>query len=302
MDPVLRAVLTSWQWRADVIMVLLLAGTLFVRGWVQLHRRSQHLARPWRLVAYLSGLLVIALALMSPIDTLVQQLFFVHMIQHLLLIMVAPPLLLIVNPLPFTLWGLPDRWRHRVGGWLGRALHRNGRFRPQLRSATAPGTVWLFSVISILLWHDPNAYNAALRHNLIHDAEHLMFFAAGMAFWWRITGAGPRIYKQSGLVGRIIFVLAAVPPNMALGATLAFIDAPVYTYYTAVPRLWGLSALTDQRIGGLIMWIPGSMMYIIAALILSGRILGREEAKPPLPESAWATEQALAAPGRKPKS
>jgi cytochrome c oxidase assembly factor CtaG len=101
------------------------------------------------------------------------------------------------------------------------------------------------------------------------------------------------------MVGRIGFVLAAIPPNMALGVILAFIGEPIYTYYTAVPRLWGLSVLDDQRVGGVIMWVPGSMMYIIAALILISRLLQREDDKPPLPESEWATDNSLAAPDLK---
>ena len=100
-----------------------------------------------------------------------------------------------------------------------------------------------------------------------------------MTFWWLVTGAGPHIHKQMGLWGRIAFVLIAVPPNMALGAVLAFVGRAVYPYYEAVPRLWGLTAVTDQQIGGVIMWIPGSMMFIFAALILIARGFGRAEGK-----------------------
>lgn len=316
MDPILRAALSSWDWRPDVIIVLLLFGTLYVRGWSRLRQRTfssqrdrdrrrrtarshWRLAARWRLVSYLAGLFFIGLALLSPIDILSQQLFLMHMIQHLLLIMIAPPLLLIANPMPFMLWGLPPRARRVAGRALGVALGRESGFRRSLRTLTSPGLVWLFWVASVVGWHDPDAYNAALRSDLVHDIEHLFFFAAGMLYWWHVTGAGPRIHKQIGMVGRIGFVLAAIPPNMGLGVILAFIGEPIYTYYTAVPRLWSLSVLDDQRIGGVIMWVPGSMMYIIAALILISRLLQREDDKPPLPESEWATEDSLAAPNLK---
>jgi putative membrane protein len=118
-----------------------------------------------------------------------------------------------------------------------------------------------------------------------------------MLFWWHVIGAPPRIHKRLSRGARIAYVLAAVPPNMAAGATIAFSGQPIYTYYTAVPRLWGITVLQDQMLGGIIMWIPGSMMYIIAALILVARWMQAEEAKQPLPDAQWATEEAMMAPG-----
>ena len=298
MDPTTKAILSSWDWRISVIIVLALAGTFYTRGWWQLRRRQRHgrLATGWRLVSYLAGLLIIGLALMSPIDVLAQQLFLMHMTQHLLLIMIAPPLLLITNPMPFMLWGLPASWRLKVGRAIGRLLHRNNPLRRNLRVATSPGIIWLAWVIMVFGWHDPNLYNAALQYEWVHDIEHLTFFSAGMLFWWHTTGAGPRIHKQASLLGRIAFVIGAIPPNMLTGVVLAFATEPIYTYYLAVPRLWGLSVMADQQIGGVIMWVPGSMMYIIAALILLSRLLDNEDNKPVLPEKAWGSDEAVVAP------
>jgi putative membrane protein len=222
-----------------------------------------------------------------------------HMIQHLLLIMFAPPLLLSANPMPFILWGLPARWRLVFGRLLGQALHRQSAARSGLRALASPGLIWLIWVVTLVGWHDPNLYNAALRREGVHILEHLSFFLPSMLLWWNITGAGPRVRKQAGLIGRIALVIAAIPPNMLIGIALAFATGPVYSYYTAVPRLWGIDVLTDQQIGGVIMWVPGSMMYIVAALILIARLLEGEDRKPPLPESEWATEEALIAPGLK---
>ena len=293
MDPVLKAVLLSWDWRLDVILILALAGILYSRGWYRLRKRSRHagkryqqstrtqwrLANGWRLLSYYLGLFFAALALLSPIDALSQQLFMFHMIQHLLLIMFAPPLLLLANPMPFILWGLPDSWRYHVGRGLSYALHRDSMVRNTIRTVTATGIVWLIWVISLIGWHDPGMYNAALRSEFIHNVEHLMFFVASMLFWWHVTGAGPRIHKQLAYGGRIGLLVGAIPPNMLLGVVLAFATTAVYSYYTAVPRLWGIDVVTDQRLGGLIMWIPGSMMYIIAILILVFRLFGKEKEK-----------------------
>lgn len=305
MDPVTKAVLLSWNWRWDVTLVLVILGTLYLTGWMRLRKRTRvnrrrnqpHLVVWWRLIAYESGLILVGVALMSPIDVLGQQLFFMHMIQHLLLIMIAPPLLMIANPMPFLLWGLPTKWRRKTGRVLSYLLHRNSDTRNLIVKLTAPGIIFMFWVISVIGWHDPVLYNAALRYEIIHDIEHIFFFAAGMLFWWHVTGAGPRLHKQFGIVARIVFVLAAVPPNMLLGVILAFASETIYSYYEGVPRLWGIDPVTDQTIGGVIMWIPGSMMYIIAALILLTRLVDQESYKPPLDESKWGTEEAMAAPG-----
>jgi len=313
-DPVLRALLLSWDWRLEVLLVLLIAGSLYTRGWLRLRRARRRqsfsrargtsgnrlvslhpLATGWRLAAYLAGLVTLAVALMSPIDVLASQLFLMHMVQHKLLILIAPPLLLLANPLPFILWGLPFGLRHRAGSFLS----RGSALRHSLRAVTAPGLVWMAFVAVLLGWHDPNAYNAALRSETVHDLEHLTFFGTAMLLWWHVIGAGPRL-RTFPRGFRIAYVLSVVPVNMAIGVAIAFATQPIYTYYVGVPRLWGLSVLQDQMLSGVIMWIPGSMMYIVAALILISRLVQAEADKQPLPESEWANDEALVAPGVKP--
>ena len=163
MDPITRAVLLSWNWRWEVILVLAIAGILYSRGWWRLRGRTfargddstdrrrsvrnqsrtprgrWRLAVRWRLVLYWIGLLFVALALLSPIDVLSQQLFLMHMIQHLLLIMFAPPLLLVANPMPFMLWGLPDGARRSFGSFLAWLLRKDAPFRNALMTITHPG-------------------------------------------------------------------------------------------------------------------------------------------------------------------
>lgn len=309
MDPVLRAALSSWDWRFEVIIPLAILGLLFTSGWRRLRSRTERssaqdnrkpptrLGAVWRPISYWAGLLVIALALVSPIDVLVQQLFFTHMTQHLLLIMIAPPLLLLPNPMPFLLWGLPTRLRFLAGRFIGLLLNKNSMTGSLIRKVTTPGIIYLTFIIIIFGWHDPNLYNAALRSEFVHDLEHITFFLAGMLFWWQVIGAGPVIHKQFGQIGRIVFTLAAIPPNMALGIVLAFTPVVIYTFYNDAPRLLNMSPLTDQQLSGIIMWIPGSMMYLIAALILIAGVLKGEDAKPVQVDPAWASEEALAAPG-----
>jgi len=302
MDPVARAALTSWSWRPEVIIPLVLLGTLFLVGWRRLRARGRNVGRQslgaaWRPVSYIAGLLVIALALLSPFDTLVQQLFFTHMIQHLLLIMIAPPLLLLPNPMPFLLWGLPGRLRLGAGSIINSLVHKQSPVGRALRWLTRPVIIWFIFVVTVIGWHDPSLYNAALRSEWVHDLEHLTMFGAGMLFWWTVTGAGPRLNKNMSRLAKIAFILAVIPPNMALGIVLAFSQQPIYAFYSDMPRLWGISALDDQRISGVIMWIPGNMMYFLAALAIVFMILSGEGRKPAAREADWADSDALAAPG-----
>lgn len=302
MDPVIRAILLSWEWRIEVLIPLVVAGVVFFVGWRRLRlkgRRPHGLANGWRLVSYWVGLLLIGLALLSPIDVLAGQLFFMHMIQHLLLVMIVPPLLMLANPMPFLLWGLPDAVRHKAGGALSNVLHRKSSTRKTLRTITSPGVAWIIFVFVIIGWHDPNLYNAALRNAVVHDLEHLTFFGAAMLYWWHVVGAGPRIHKRFSRTAQVMYVIAAIPPNMLTGIAIAFAGQVIYSHYLSMPRLWGIDAIDDQTLAGVIMWVPGSMMYIVVVLILTARWLEGEERKPPLPASKWATDERMAAPGLK---
>jgi putative membrane protein len=294
MDATLSVLLLSWAWRPEIMLSLGLAATVHLAGRWKLKRQgSARLVTPWRSVAYLSGLAVLWIALMSPIDVLSNQYFYMHMIQHLLLVMIAPPLLLIGNPMPIMLWGLPGGLRREIGRW----LRPGSGFRRAVRTLTTPGLVWLYFVAVLVGWHDPRAYNLTLESDLAHDLEHLSFFGTAVLFWWHVIGAGPRIHRRLSRGVRIGYTLSVVPPNALTGITIAFASEPIYAYYTTVPRLGAMTVLEDQMLGGVIMWIPGSMMYIIAALILLAQIVRTEEEKEPLPEPSWAIEEPVPAPG-----
>ena len=302
MSSELSALLGSWDFRPEIIAVLSLAVLVYSLGWARLrptrrrtHRtvklREQRLASGWRLASYLSGISILVLALMSPIDVLGGHLFFMHMIQHLMLIMFIPPLLLIANPLPFILWGLPDQTRRHMGQWLSNRAY----FRKTLKTTTRPGYVWIILIVLIIGWHDPVFYNAALSSDLVHDLEHISFFCAGMLFWWHITGAGPHVHGHFTSRMRIAYLLAMLPPTMLTGVTIAFATQPIYTYYKSVPRLWGMTLMQDQMLGGIIMWIPGSMMYILSALIIFSRLFSSGKNQKPVPNSVLDSDEVNAA-------
>ena len=281
MDPLTRALLLSWDLRPGILLPLLLLATFHFVGWLRLRRRSDgRFANWWRLASYTGGIFVLALALLSPLDVLSGQLFSVHMVQHLLLMMVAVPLLLLANPFPTFLWALPDRLRPVTAGACRRLLRwltADSHASRALRKISAPGAAWVLYVLTFFAWHDGNAYSLALRLESMHRLEHLTFVGAALLFWWHVTAAAPRIHPKPAQWMRVGYVLAMIPPNMLLGVALSFAETPIYPYYETVPRLFGLSVLDDQVWGGLIMWIPGSMMYVIAALALLARLLTSAE-------------------------
>ena len=282
MDPVLSSILRSWEIRPGVLLLFLTLGLLYTTGWWRLRHkpRPSQQANGWRLFSYWFGIFWLVIALMSPIDVLSGQLFYMHMLQHVILSMWAVPLLLLANPFPFILWGLPAGMREKVGGWFSRLLHRKADSRSWLKAATTPGISWAIMVAVLWGWHDPGLYQAAIKIDWVHDLEHITFFASYMLYAWHITGAGPRIHPLMSRPARIGYALAGVPANFAPGVVIAFATNILYPHYESVPRLpapLGLSAMDDQVLSGIIMWVAGSMMHFITAFVLIGRWLKVEQ-------------------------
>jgi len=293
MHPLLRALLSAWDWRFDISLVLLLFATLYTIGWWRLRQRGRiKLAKRKRLAAYWGGLLTLAIALMSPIDPLGGQLFFMHMIQHMITIMVSAPLLWLGAPFPFLLWGLPAAARKQVGQW----FPRDSTLRRLLQVMTQPALVWLAFVAVYGGWHDPLLYDLALRYGWVHDIQHLTFFGTAMLFWWLVIGAAPHLHRTP-IWGRIAMVVGVIPVNMAVGIVIATASEVLYPYYTSVPRIWGFTALADQSIAGVIMWTSGSEMLVMAIVFLLAGALRGTDKKPPKPVPNWDRDEAMIAPG-----
>lgn len=157
-----------------------------------------------------------------------------------------------------------------------RLLGRGAPVRRVLRAATWMPAAWGIFVVTLWAWHLPTAYEAALRHEILHDLEHLTFFGAAILFWWPIINPAPRLHRQIPYVLRILYILAAAFQNAALGFAIAVPERVLYPSYAAAPRLWGLSPLYDQAFGGGIM-SEGAMMYLIPLLVLVARWLNDEE-------------------------
>jgi putative membrane protein len=281
MDAELSALLRSWEWRFVVIAIVTLSSSVYINGFTHIRTlRNRSTSRDvvglvpyWRLLCYLGGILCIILALLSPVEVLSGQLFFMHMIQHMLLVMCAPPLLLVSNPFPILLWGLPIKVRNVVAG----LFVSSSLLRKLLKRYAGPSAIWIIFVMVYIGWHDPMLYEAALRSKFVHDIEHISFFLVSMLFWWHVTSAAPRVHQNLAYGKRIAYVLVTVPVNMITGVIITFSRQPIYEYYVKIQRPWSLTVMQDQMLGGIIMWIPGSMMLIVAIIVLVIRMMALEE-------------------------
>ncbi len=260
---------SGWSIEPPLVYVALAALLYWVGG--RGYRRAAR--QPLRTAAFAAGLVTIVLALDSPIDGYADQLFWVHMVQHVLLLTVAPPLILLGRPWPRMWRGLPSDIRTAVGRGMARA-----RWAAPLRTLARPRPAFLVFNAAIVLWHIPGAYNATLHSNTIHQLEHATFFFTGLLFWARVIDPGP-LRPRLAWPGRIAYVVGAMVVGWGLAIALVLAPHPLYGHYAALAhRPGGLSALTDQQLAGGIMWVPGSLAYGVAMLIGFYRWLEPESA------------------------
>lgn len=269
MDQASEAVLVSWSLRPAVIVPLVVVGAVYLRGWFAQRRRGSPQMTVPRAAAFLAGLGVVFVALCSPLDALAQFLLLVHMIQHLLLMFLAPILLWAGAPALPLLRGLPAGFRKQcVAPLVG---------SPPLRwlfgQLARPVTGWLLFVIVTWLWHVPALYDLSLARPAWHDVEHASFFWTGMIFWWPVMRPYPARLDQRSWWIMLPYLFLAGVQGTVLSALLTFSSRVLYTHYLAVPRVFGISALTDQAIAGALMWVPGSIAYLVPLVAIGNQVL-----------------------------
>lgn len=268
MEQVAEAAILSWNWEPGILLSLFLSVWIYVRGWRRLQALVPLKFPPWRLVCFLGGLAVLFLAICSPLDAFGNFLLQAHMVQHLLLMMLAPPLLLFGAPyLPFLL-GLP---RSFVSGVLGPFLYWSVLKRMG-RLITHPLVCLGLFILSNIFWHTPPLYELALRFPHWHRIEHLCFIGTSLLFWWPIIQPWPS-RTQWPRWAMIPYLLLADLQNTALSAILSFYDRVLYPTYASAPRIGGMSALDDQAAAGAIMWVPGSIAFLIPAALIAIQFL-----------------------------
>ena len=267
----------------SMLGALLVTGAIYARGWRVLSRRMPVRVGGQRLAAFLAGLGVIAFALASPLDVLAGRRLSAHMTQHQLLMMLAPPLLWLGAPVAPMLLGLP-RWLRRpvAAGFASRV----GRTTADLIAHPAFG--WIAFAVAFWAWHTPRLYELALRSHAWHHLEHACFFATAMVFWRPVILAWPARSPWPRWT-MIPYLLLADLQNTVLAAILTFSDRVIYPAYATIPRAGAISALDDQSMAGVIMWVPGSLVFLFAAVWLAMESLNERGGAQMAPQpSPWA--------------
>jgi putative membrane protein len=262
---------TAWSREPAVIVGLGVAAVLYAVGMARLRRRTRtHAsARIMEATAFWSGWAVLAVALVSPLHRLGETLLWAHMAQHELLMVVAAPLLVLGRPFVVSLWGMPGGWRRAVGAV-------TARLRPLWRLVSRLEVAWLLHALAIVGWHVPALYQRTVSSELVHALQHTSFLLTALLFWWSVLRAA----TQRGRHGAALMSLfSTMVYTGGLGALLTLARTPWYPAYGDGAPLWGLTALEDQQLAGLIMWVPGGITYLLATLWLVVAWLQASEAK-----------------------
>ncbi len=247
---------TAWSFEPWVIRGLLLTGSIYFIGL----RRTKKKPPKWQITSFVAGIAALALTLLSPIHRLGAELFSAHMTQHELLMLFAAPLLILGHPGAPMLWAFPMSWRIRLGkltSWPIVATSWN--------AVSAPLAAWMIHGVTLWLWHVPILYQATLYSEPVHAAQHATFLFTALLFWWTLFhGRGGRMPYGAA----VAYVFTTAVHTSVLGALLTCSSKLWYPAYIGRTAAWRLSPLEDQQLGGLIMWVPAGVVYIVIGLWL----------------------------------
>ncbi|MCH2141808.1 MAG: cytochrome c oxidase assembly protein [Phycisphaerales bacterium] len=263
MSDATQAILSTWTLEPWPLVLSVILIALYWRGWRGIHRQLPRRFPRWRFVAFSMGLAACWFAIASPLDAFGGLLLQVHMAQHVLLMLVGPPLILLGAPGIPLLRGLPPTIRRH---WLGPFLASHG-VRRGFEVLTHPITGWIAFVCATWWWHLPSAYQLALHSDFWHEAEHATFLAASLLFWWPVVQPWPsrRIWSPPAIA---LYLVAAGIQGTVFSAIFVFGEEPIYAHYATTSTLMGVTVLQDQSAAGAIMWVGGGIAFITAAALL----------------------------------
>jgi len=268
MNADVRAILQSWSSPIGVDLALCVAALIYARGWFHLRSAFPNLIPLWRLAAFLTGIFFVWVAIGSPLSAIDDLSLTVHMIQHLLLMSVAPPLILLGAPQLPLLHGFPQPIVRNIVS----PILRNSPVKRLGHVVANPAFCWLAATIALVAWHVPAIFELALRWNWLHALGHASFLTAGLLFWWPVIQPWPSVARWPHW-SIPLYLFAATLPCDALSAFLAFCDRVVYSSYLAAPRLFAWSPLEDQQCASALMWVLVTIIFLVPAVIVTMHIL-----------------------------
>lgn len=277
----------AWNTDWAIIAALVLAGIVYAAGWRRLQRAARPPVGPRHAAAFAGAWVALAIALLSPLDALAGTLLSAHMGQHLLLLMVAPPLLAAARPGLVLRMGLPRAARTTAGEWM-HAL------RPVTRWANQPLVVLVVSTVALWAWHVPAFYDAAVTNAGLHAAEHLSFLGTEFLFWRLVIDPAPR--RRLAYPGAMLLTFAVLLQGAALGALLTLAPTVLYPVYRDTAALWGTTALADQHLAGALMWVPPGGAYLVTIVALAAAWFRQMDRRMPRREPGLAVATPEAGP------
>jgi putative membrane protein len=262
------ALVHGWTFPPFLTLFSVLALILYLRGWRVGHALRPHELPVWRAICFCSGVLAFWLAIASPISVYDDVLLTAHMIQHLILMSVAPPLILLGAPAVPMLRGLPRPILQKVFA----PLLRSSVIRQIVHGLLRPVTGWLAFNVAFLGWHIPGAFELALHSETWHEVEHACFFFTAILFWWTVIQPWPSrdIFSRWKVIP---YLLTADFVNTGLSAFLAFSGRVFYPSYAGAPRVFSVSPINDQIAAGAFMWVFGSLIYLVPAVVIVFRLV-----------------------------
>lgn len=259
----MEAIFQEWSLPPWLTLSVILIAAVYVKGWVAIRKTRKAQVTVSRLSYFFLGLAVLWLAIASPLDGFADVALSAHMLQHLLLMSAVPPLVLLGWPTVPLLRGLP-RIVQKV------AIHPLLRVTSLRRFGfllLSPIPAWMAMNVTFLTWHVPKAYNFALQHEHWHQFEHMCFLITSLVFWSPIIRPWPALNNRQSW-GSLVYLVSADLINTALSAFLVFCEFPVYRFYLNQHNPLALSPLSDQILGGLIMWLGGSFAFLLPAALI----------------------------------
>jgi putative membrane protein len=269
----------TWGLEPYVLIGLALSAWLYIRGLRRMWRddRAGAGVKKWEAWCYAGGWFALVIALVSPLHPWGRVLFAAHMTQHEILMLVAAPLLVLGRPLVVWLKALPAGLAHD----LGLASNRPA-WAHTWHVISNPFSAWVIHAAALWMWHVPFLFQATIDNDLVHTAQHLSFLLSALLFWWAVIH-GSRRASAWGMA--VLYMFTTALHSGLLGVLITLSSTLIYPAYRNTTESWGLTPLQDQQLGGLIMWIPAGLVYIVAALIFMAGWMRESERRVTLREA-----------------
>jgi putative membrane protein len=252
--------------------IIIFAASVYLRGWLHLRSTSFSNINVWHAFSFVAGLSLIWVAIASPIAALDHELLTVHMLKHLLLMTVAPPLIWLGEPMRAWSQGLPQFVRRALGvAFCWPVIMRTGK------AMARPEFCWLAAAAALVGWHIPAVFTLAMQSAAWHFVEQSSFFVTGLLFWWPVVQPWPSVLRPD--LSMILYLFFATLPCDILSGFLVFCDRVIYPIYLSSSHLFGFSALADQQCAAALMWTCVTLVYLVAGAVLAMRLLSRQNSR-----------------------